>query len=520
MNRIHRKSAIPQSTEIILSAHERGEGLLWERYEQQLPLCAFTNNGLNCRKCLNGPCRVNPFGDEPRRGVCGADRDQVVMENLFHTTMEGVLETARSLSSMKAGGSFPEIPDITSDLPSETQKRLSNLSLLPVRKHQIFEIQNSYFSHKGYLSETLMGLTRLGLIHYGLLKEGETYLSRLPQNGESFHPGGVNLLLAGQGSLGLLQSLRNHADRRTDGRNVNIFVQEGNVTPLANGFADHGTPELALAMNLDALIITPNASLPALEGLAKRFDIPIILMEEGKSLDQISIQAIEQAVTHARNGSNMTPSKMVPAMGQRTQHLFERGREVRGALERGQLKGVVVILGEANVKQTFFERTLTLIKNCLAERCLVLVGDELGAHGEFLNGELSKVMTNDFLSRADSLPPLAYFGPGYEIPKVVTFLRDLTHGKGFDTLPAVIAFPEFYRASSWAKAVSFLSMGFAVQIGTHLPFWGSPSLTEVLTKDWPKVSEGVLMARASVPDGQTQADELLSFLETRKVRQG
>jgi len=99
---------------------------------------------------------------------------------------------------------------------------------------------------------------------------------------------------------------------------------------------------------------------------------------------------------------------MVPAMGQSAQPLFERGKEVRGALERGQLKGVVVILGEANVKQTFFERTLTLIKNCLAERCLVLVGDDLGAHVEFFRGELSKVLASDFLSRPDSLPPLSH----------------------------------------------------------------------------------------------------------------
>ena len=83
MERIHRKSALNRTTELILATHERGEGLLWERYEKQLPLCAFTGNGLNCRKCFQGPCRVSPFGDEPDRGVCGADRDQIVMENLF-----------------------------------------------------------------------------------------------------------------------------------------------------------------------------------------------------------------------------------------------------------------------------------------------------------------------------------------------------------------------------------------------------------------------------------------------------
>ena len=98
MNRIHRKSAITKTSEIILAAHDRGEDLLWGRYERQLPLCAFTDNGLSCRKCFNGPCRINPFGDEPSQGVCGADRNQITMENLFQATFAGVLETARASS--------------------------------------------------------------------------------------------------------------------------------------------------------------------------------------------------------------------------------------------------------------------------------------------------------------------------------------------------------------------------------------------------------------------------------------
>src|SRR5512139_286956 len=99
MNRIHKKSALGQTTPLILAAHDRRESLLWGRYEEQVPLCAFTANGLNCRKCFHGPCRINPFGDKPTRGVCGADRDQIVMENLFQATLEGVLESARTISS-------------------------------------------------------------------------------------------------------------------------------------------------------------------------------------------------------------------------------------------------------------------------------------------------------------------------------------------------------------------------------------------------------------------------------------
>ena len=172
MERIHRKSALNRTAELILAAHERGEGFLWERYEKQLPLCAFTSNGLNCRKCFQGPCRVSPFGDEPDRGVCGADRDQIVMENLFRTTLEGVLETARSVALMGKGAG--ELPDVSEDLSRKLRKGLSEMGMLPVTKGQIFDLRNSFFSHRDYLSDTLCDLVRMGLIHYGFLKAGKS----------------------------------------------------------------------------------------------------------------------------------------------------------------------------------------------------------------------------------------------------------------------------------------------------------------------------------------------------------
>jgi hypothetical protein len=181
MNGVCRKSAIAKTIEFILSTHNLREDLLWEHYEQQLPLCAFTRNGLNCRKCFNGPYSINPFGDEPTKGVCGADREQIVMENLFQTTLEGVLEAARSMSILDGMNSTRELLDICGDLPFETQKRLSNEKLIPIREDQLFEVQNSFFSHKGYLKKTLVDLTRLRLIHYGFLNKSQL----LPPEGGS-----------------------------------------------------------------------------------------------------------------------------------------------------------------------------------------------------------------------------------------------------------------------------------------------------------------------------------------------
>ncbi|HPD15717.1 MAG TPA: anaerobic carbon-monoxide dehydrogenase catalytic subunit [Planctomycetota bacterium] len=61
----------------------------WDRYESQLPQCGFGRSGLCCRHCNMGPCQVNPFGGEPRTGVCGADADTIVARGFLRTIAAG-----------------------------------------------------------------------------------------------------------------------------------------------------------------------------------------------------------------------------------------------------------------------------------------------------------------------------------------------------------------------------------------------------------------------------------------------
>jgi hydroxylamine reductase (hybrid-cluster protein) len=101
---------------------------------------------------------------------------------------------------------------------------------------------------------------------------------------------------------------------------------------------------------------------------------------------------------------------------------------------------------------------------------------------------------------------------------VVSLLNTLAQGRGVGAFPAVIAFPEFFRASTWASAVSLLSLGFTVQIGIRLPFWGSPWLAQVLKAEWEKITGGTLLAAPVLPDAGTQAEEMASLLKARRVR--
>jgi hypothetical protein len=514
MSRIHKKSGLPQTAALILAAHDRGESLLWGRYEEQLPFCAFTANGLNCRKCFQGPCRINPFGDQPTHGICGADRDQIVMENLFWATLEGVLETARSISSIDESLRGQEIPDLDSDLPQATRDRLTEQGILPVRKGQLWGIRNGYFSHKGYLSQTLRDLTRLGLIHYGLLKGMEESSSSLGGYEFPYEPEGANLLIMGQPSLNHLSALGKMVQDQAGGRKVNLWLQGICGLPIFPPFPDHGSPEIALATGLDALLIYPNAYFPALEDLAQKWEIPVLLGEEDKGIERIAREAFELALDHRKKKGHVSLSPVSPSRWPGVS-IFDRIEEVQEGLKAGQVKGILVIWGEPNVKQAFFERTLSLMESALDQKMMVVVGGEAATQGGLLNEELGRRRGKETADISGAHPGnLCYLRSWGEIPKLVSFLKALSSGKEFHQMPLGVSFPELARPCSWAAAVSFLSLGFAVQLGTPLPFWGSPSLSEVLLKDWPKISGGALLASPSLPDGQTQAREMISHIQS------
>jgi len=76
------RSADPASIRMLEHAAEAGIELAWDRYVTQEPQCGFGQLGLCCRNCVMGPCRIDPFGDGPKEGVCGATADIIAARNL------------------------------------------------------------------------------------------------------------------------------------------------------------------------------------------------------------------------------------------------------------------------------------------------------------------------------------------------------------------------------------------------------------------------------------------------------
>jgi carbon-monoxide dehydrogenase catalytic subunit len=70
-------------------AHQEGIETVWDRLAKQQPQCGYCNLGTSCRICAMGPCRVDPFGEGPQKGVCGADADIIVARNLARAIAAG-----------------------------------------------------------------------------------------------------------------------------------------------------------------------------------------------------------------------------------------------------------------------------------------------------------------------------------------------------------------------------------------------------------------------------------------------
>lgn len=76
-------NTITEDGQLLLKKAERDQvETVWDRYAAQQPNCGYCEMGLSCRICIMGPCRIDPFGDGPQRGVCGADADIIVARNL------------------------------------------------------------------------------------------------------------------------------------------------------------------------------------------------------------------------------------------------------------------------------------------------------------------------------------------------------------------------------------------------------------------------------------------------------
>ncbi|MBN1671827.1 MAG: anaerobic carbon-monoxide dehydrogenase catalytic subunit [Kiritimatiellae bacterium] len=77
------------SREMVKRAAAENIEIILDRYESMQPQCGFGSLGLCCRNCSMGPCRIDPLGEGPQAGVCGANADTIAARNIARMVAGG-----------------------------------------------------------------------------------------------------------------------------------------------------------------------------------------------------------------------------------------------------------------------------------------------------------------------------------------------------------------------------------------------------------------------------------------------
>ncbi|WP_022853655.1 anaerobic carbon-monoxide dehydrogenase catalytic subunit [Thermodesulfatator atlanticus] len=83
---IEELSIDPAVIDVLKLAKEKEYETVWDRLKRQSPHCKFGVQGVCCRNCIMGPCRIT---EKTPRGVCGADASVIVSRNLIRALAAG-----------------------------------------------------------------------------------------------------------------------------------------------------------------------------------------------------------------------------------------------------------------------------------------------------------------------------------------------------------------------------------------------------------------------------------------------
>lgn len=142
---------------------------VWDRHKAQQPQCGFCEMGLSCRICTMGPCRIDPFGEGPQLGVCGADADIIVARNLGRMIAAGAAshsDHGRDLVEVLAKVAEGKAPGYTIKDPGKLRAVASEYGIAVDGKDDL--------SIAGELAEAMQE-------DYGTRKPSLTLLARTPQ---------------------------------------------------------------------------------------------------------------------------------------------------------------------------------------------------------------------------------------------------------------------------------------------------------------------------------------------------
>ncbi len=518
MLQVRKKTAVRSFAARIDEMSEAGVPLSWDRYETQLPLCGFTQNGLNCSACFQGPCRINPFGDLPDRGACGLSGAQVVLHNFFGHVRRGALDHLNVWLN--------ELPDersrdaathataaLVDRLPGTVAAGLRKRGLLPRNLFlDVMTARNPFAVDPAAIDASLAGLLRLGVCSLLSSAAIVELCPTLSQDTSDEDPStGVTVLIDGTLPRTFLNQL--HAHAAGDGH-VRVMGTAGNgfLHGRDRAFLSPGSPELAIASaEVDFVLQSDLDGYPALAGACEAIGVPRATILDGAW--PLPATIVERAREHRRQ-AGAAPAGDAGLAVRTNPFPADAGAWIHEAVTAKSVRGVVLLVAGTNVRQTHFERTIKVATGLLRKDVILLVAGDAAAMIGPVAEELAKAAGPQVAEVFARHPhPWLSVGSVFETARALDVLSRLAGPHGFAGVPVAATFLEMPTAPFLAAALGWLALGVPTQLGSPLPLWGDAGLTRKLTDETGTSWGARLLASPTLPAPEEQVAQLLAQLE-------
>lgn len=481
METIHLKTVDPISQDLLRAAEQNGIGLSWERYEKLQPQDGFLRLGLSCPYgCLQGPCRIDPFGRGPDRGLCGLDRDGMVAAFLLRLVLQGVLETA--------DGSQPESAGSNNRLTEASVKKIGGTR---ISMGDIYQSAAMLARPTGSVADIIRQALRMGVLAMDLLTgESRTAQSLSCRCGYGLMANTpVVVGVAGQAAPSAVESLVEAAARQTDA--AYRVLSLGDWIPLKEGYlplaCTGGEAELLLSTGrIGAVLIGPGTD-PGILKICQTLKVPVAGAAESADPKEILQTAKTYQSQHQRGSFAPDPSLVndgyaVGAVDE-LKALFDKAGDQKWAM----------IGGSDMPHQSHGHMPVELAK------ALKGSGTRVAAWGD-----AAVWMIKDGLCSDAQDAPALVLEPQTGVLQAVDALQQLGKLKNLTG----ICFSGMKGCRDLSAALGLAAIGLRVAVASPIPVWGSEGARQLLAEQL-----GACGGELTHFDHPVQTEEILEWLK-------
>jgi len=479
MESIHLKTVDPTSQGLLRAAAQRGIDLNWERYERQQPQDGFLRVGLACPfGCMQGPCRIDPFGRGANTGLCGLGRDGMVAAMVLRLAVNGALE---AMNSAGKPGELPA-PVWPKALAQLADKAVAKLGGGALSASEAFSGAEALARPGEPASALVRRALRLGLLTLGLSGVRPSRAA----GGKAAFKAGLGVLagnlptigVCGRAAPALVDRLVKAAGAQTRVVSLGMWVGGKALLPVACTF---GEAELVISSGaIDAVVYEPVAG-AAVPALCAKLGIPAVAAADADAKKLVAAAArVHGKSTFAANPTQVAGGEIVTPAA------------VAGALKAHKKLDLAVIGGPDTLQQSLGSLPTKLLPALAAECSIATWGDAAlwMAKHRLADASVETSVLDDARGPLDALEAAATAG-------------------GLKRLRG-IAFTALAGTRDFATALGAAALGARVCIAQPLPLWGSEVTRQALAEAVSKCSGAFAHF-----DHPATADEIRAWFDKR-----